>query len=225
MEEEKRFKVTNNSNVFFLGEGESLPERFTHVPTIVEGIEESWDGFLSLEVMKEKQDQVECNLIDLSTNEDILVQQSKERVKMKDYFDKRTKNSLLYCTEVYVREMFPDGSRPYPAIFKNNWYITDRPGPLESIFLGNRGTYGILHDDNPLGFAWFYVLSGLKRMVLFPPESESKLKNAFGELKNIFFDVDIDNDVANKIKECNGEVCFVHPKQLVIIPYGWHHQV
>jgi hypothetical protein len=120
---------------------------------------------------------------------------------------------------------------PPESLMPDNWFASHQPSRCEAIFLGNKGTYGPVHSDFPLGIGWIYVASGLKRVILFPPEKGEQLSQTFGwtlsdtVFKTSGFAETLSSDVAAKIVACGGQTAHLQPGELLIIPTNWWHQI
>ena len=225
---------------------EVFPSHMLHTPTVVLGTRHLWDveSAVSIERLQTEFSHLECVLVDLSLSPAEIDRQRNELRTVKDYFENCQSSPLLYMTEIYMRGVCPvAATRPYPwCVFgpaaaaagtvqdeshhDENWFHTDIPGRLESFFLGNRGTFGIIHHDKIFGVGFLYMLSGVKRVVFFPPEAEPALAQAFPpSFRQKHFGLELTQEDLEGIRRCGGQVAIVRAGELLVIPHGWWHQI
>jgi Cupin-like domain len=160
--------------------------------------------------------------------------------------------TLRYMCELYLREVFPEG-RPYvpwfdvdgrcPSLFLSACKPASPPkheggfmgmhsaGRLDSFFCGPRGSHSNLHADDPLGTAVIHVLSGAKRLLVWPPEAGPDglalalrtQANADNQLA-VHFPVSTSRaDVLDLVDALGGYCTVVQSGDSYFVPPGWWH--
>jgi len=87
---------------------------------------------------------------------------------------------------------------------------------LNLFFWGNSGTSGPIHNDFPLGFGWLYLISGRKRIILFPPENKKLLVTFLGpNFTDKYFSEKLKKEELEIIHACGGRVALLSPGNLV----------
>lgn len=208
-----------------------FPSHLLHTPTVVRGTRPLWnvESVVSVELLQTRFAHHECVLVDLAQPASVVEQQRNGLRAVRDYFAGCRDHPLLYMTEIYMRGICPEAAtRPYPScVFaEDNWFHTESPGRLESLFLGNRGTFGIIHHDKIFGIGFLYMLSGTKRVVFFPPEAEEELGRTFPpSFRRKHFPLELTQEDLDGIRRCRGQVAVVRAGELLVIPHGWWHQI
>jgi hypothetical protein len=213
------------------------------IPMVIKGIDRDWKirDIWVVEFLERVCSEVDCELVEYSKQVKVNGHSGRiyfEQTTLGDYFKKKKEfPNTYYCQEIpeiQVKEQTHQNSKQqelwtYPSMFANNWYRTiprdSQIGCFCAMFLGDAGSYGFIHNDKPFGSGWIYLLSGLKRIISFPPSSRSKLENLYHNFENIYFPAKLNEYHLQKIIQCGGIVSYLSPGDFYVIPSGWWHQV
>jgi len=141
------------------------------------------------------------------------------------------KSATLYASVIFT---FPKKWEKLPQ-FAINYMDFLPPADFESycrLFVGHTGTFTALHRD--FLDTTITAVKGTKRVILFPPDSFTRLQSLFPTLRtkahkedfvHFFFDLALSEEDRMKVMEAGGRVVFLRPGFSLYIPGGWYHQV
>lgn len=84
------------------------------------------------------------------------------------------------------------------------------------VYIGPKNSWTPFHADVYRSYSWSANICGRKKWIFYPPNTEDKLRDRFG---NLPFDVNVEKDENDRI------VIMQERGEIIFVPTGWHHQV
>lgn len=201
-------------------------------PVIITDVVKNWKAFTkwNLDFFRSKYGSVNVGVQDYNPESEFTrYERTYESMRIDDYIDYMTSgagNKLLYLTGLCVydhSELWEDCEEP---IYFNNWYTKM---PLEllkkhfrytyEVFMGFKDTSVGLHYDLHYDATWVAVISGRKKVILFPPDQGKYLYegrvNCFKPNLEKF-------PLYAKAKSVE---CILNQGEILRIPPNWWHQL